>query len=402
MQDLSYASVLDLDAPPRTVARAGGAANGVLPICAALILIGIVMVFSTATQLAPPKTPSAWWNSTAARQTAFSLAGLVVMLVVSRIDYRFWRGHPDSPIQPPFWLLVGTMVLLAAVLVPGIGVERNGARRWLNLGSGTSVLSFQPSELAKPALVLFLAAFCAQRGAGMKRLFTGLLPALAVLGACVGLVGKEDFGTAALLAAAGGGVLWCSRASRRQIVWLAGPTFLAALLGLFFMKTFRFNRVIGFLTYWDDPQGKGYHPIQSLIAIASGGVWGRGLGGGIQKYGYLPEARSDFVFAVICEELGIVGAVGIIALFIALIWQGHRAARRAPDEFGRLLALGGTLLLGLQAVINIGVVTVSLPTKGIALPFVSTGGSGVLLLGFLAGLIAAVGRAGIERRAQAD
>src|SRR5262249_52052001 len=191
---------------------------------------------------------------------------------------------------------------------------------------------------AKPAVVLFLAGFIADRGERMRRFFSGLLPALFILGACVALVGVEDFGTAALLGAVGGGMLWCSSARRRQLVLLAIPAVIAMFL-LIKMKGYRQGRLTGFLHVWDDPGGKGYHQYQSLIAIASGGWRGQGLGAGIQKYGYLPEARSDFVFAVICEELGIIGGAAVLGLFVALVWQGGRASRAAPDEFGRMLAL---------------------------------------------------------------
>jgi cell division protein FtsW len=151
-------------------------------------------------------------------------------------------------------------------------------------------------------------------------------------------------------------------------------------------------RITGFLHIWDDPQGKGYHPIQSLVAIATGGWTGLGLGAGVQKYGYLPEARSDFIYAVICEELGIIGGACVMALFGALLIQGYRAMRRAPDDAGRLIAMGGTLMIVLQALINVAVVTVSMPTKGIALPFISAGGSSAMFLAITAGLVANVAR----------
>src|SRR5262249_50569749 len=204
--------------------------------------VGAVMAFSTATQIEPPRNAPGWWASAAVKQSIFSAMALLVMLAVSRIDYRFWRGRLGSLFQPSTWLLLSALVLLAAVLVPGIGVERNGARRWLNLGAGTALLSFQPSELAKPALVLFLAGFVSHRGQRIRRFFTGLIPALFVLGACVALVGVEDFGTAALLGAVGGGMLWCSSARRRQLVLLAVPAVVAMCL-LIKMKGYRQGRL---------------------------------------------------------------------------------------------------------------------------------------------------------------
>lgn len=179
---------------------------------------------------------------------------------------------------------------------------------------------------------------------------------------------------------------------RRGHLLAAAVPALAGLGFLLWLKPYRLQRLMGFLTVWEDRQGAGYHAFQSMLAIASGGWTGRGLGCSVQKYGYLPEARTDFVFAVLCEELGIIGGACVILLFAALVWQTIRIVRRAPDEFGRLIALGAGFTIGVQAAINIGVVTVFLPTKGISLPFVSAGGSSTVFLGFLAGLLASVGR----------
>jgi cell division protein FtsW len=182
-----------------------------------------------------------------------------------------------------------------------------------------------------------------------------------------------------------GGVRW----SQLALVAIPG---IAAMSYLVISEPYRLDRLTTFLDIWKEPRGAGYHPIQSLITIASGGVFGRGLGEGVQKYGYLPEARNDFIFAMLNEEVGLTGALVVILLFLALIWLGWRAVDSATTHFGRLLALGVTFLLGFQAAINIAVVTVCAPTKGISLPFVSAGGSGVVILGLAAGMLVSVAR----------
>jgi cell division protein FtsW len=257
--------------------------------------------------------------------------------------------------------------------------------------------------LAKLTLVVFLAAYLSARSAEgtLGRFFRGVLPAALAIGVCAVLVGSEDFGTAVLLAGVGGLMLLVAGGRWRHLLLLAGPA-LAAFAGLLLAKPYRMQRLTSFMDIWADPRGEGYHPIQSLITIASGGWFGRGLGGGIQKYGYLPESRTDFIFAVWCEETGLVGAAVVLLLFGLLLYLGTRAAQAAPTTFGRLLAVGLTLMVVLQAVMNIAVVTVAAPTKGIALPLVSAGGSGVVFLGASVGLLAGValrGRYGVRSSA---
>jgi len=377
--------------PPDPGPRSASHANGILCLIVALMTVGIVMTFSTTSRLVPPGHPMPWWQSLVVRQIAFSLLALIVLLAASRCDYHVWLGRSRGYRQPLPWLAAGAVLLLIAVMIPHVGVERNGARRWLAIGPGSAALTFQPSEMCKVALILCLAAYCAWRADGLRRFFHGLLPALLGIGAAAAMVGVEDFGTAALLVGVGGAILWASRARKTHLLLCSLPA-IAALTSLVVFWPYRLRRITGFLDIWKDPQGDGYHAIQSLIGIANGGLWGQGLGNGVQAHGYLPEARSDFVFAILCEELGIVGGAAVIGLFMALLWQGGRAMRRAPDEFGRALALGATATIAVQAAINIGVVTVSLPTKGIALPFISAGGTSAVFLAFLGGLLANVAR----------
>jgi len=360
-------------------------------VAAALLALGVVMVFSAGANLsAPPLTDNPLKNP-AVRQAGFTLVALCTMLCVGLIPYHFWRIRRRAWFQPAILLTLATLALLTAVLIPGIGERRNGALRWLSIGPSSLGLGFQPSELGKLAIVVFTAGLCARLKGRLENFWTGLLPVLVVLGLTAGLVGKEDFGTAALLLAVGGGMLIASRAKLWHLAACALPA-IPAVAYMALSKSYRVERLMSFMNPENDPAGKGYHQIQSLITIVSGGWWGRGIGGGIQKYGYLPEARSDFIFAVICEELGVVGGSLIIALFVTLIWQGRRAMLAAPTEFGRLLALGATLTIGLQAAMNIAVVTVSVPTKGIALPLVSAGGTGVIILSALVGMLINVAR----------
>lgn len=391
----------------RLDSKPSSASTTITIVAAALMGLGVVMVFSASASLtAPPPTQNLLANPSF-RQAMFTFAALVTMLMIGLCPYESWRlrstsapsqgeaptanGNSLSWFQPSIILALITIALLAAVLVPGIGEERNGARRWLNLGPSALGLGFQPSELAKLSLVVLLAAIAGHMGDRIRKFWTGLLPLVLLLGIVCGLVGIEDFGTAALLALVGACMLLGAGAKIWHMVLFCLPG-LAGLAYLVISKPYRVTRVLSFLDPYADPQGAGYHQVQSLITIASGDWWGRGLGAGIQKYGYLPESRSDFIFAVICEELGIIGGVAVLGLFAILLWNGRKAMLRANTDFGRLIALGATLTIGFQAAMNVAVVTVSVPTKGIGLPFVSAGGSGVILFSMLVGLLVNVAR----------
>lgn len=359
---------------------------------AALMGLGVVMVFSASASLNSPSITESPFRNPSFRQAGFTFAALVATLMVGLCPHERWAIQKGRWLQPSLALLAGTLLMLGLVLVPGIGEVRNGARRWLSLGPSSLGLGFQPSELAKLSLVVGLASICAWLGARIRRFWSGYLPGIAIVGLVAGLVGVEDFGTAVLLAVVGAAILLGAGAK----IWhlgLAALPGLAAMAYLVWVKPYRLIRLTAFLDPERDPQGAGYHQVQSLISIASGKWWGCGLGAGIQKYGYLPEGRSDFIFAVVCEELGFVGAITVLGLFMVLIWQGRRAMLGASSEFGRLLALGATLMIAFQAAMNVAVVTVSVPTKGIALPFISAGGSGVLILGILVGMLINVARA---------
>lgn len=380
-------------------------------IAGALMVLGVTMVYSASVTVQGAAFRwRQWWDSPL-RQGVFALAGFLVMLAVAHVDYRVlaWRRPGDGWRTGALYAL--SVVLLIAVLIPGIGRAALGARRAIEIPG--LAIGFQPSEIAKVVLVIWLAALlsrstparpAAERhrlgsaaGVGDRRrwdvrdLRRGFLPVVLSAGVLIALTGIEDFGTAALMGVVTLVLLFLSGA-RWSHLSLMG--LLAALAGaaLVLVKPHRVERITTWLTAEPDPRGAGYQIHQALLAIGSGGWWGRGLGAGVQKYGYLPQDNNDFILAIICEELGVAGGLVVVGLFLLLLWRGARIARRAADPFGQLLALGLTLLICLQAAMNVGVVTNSVPTKGISLPFVSAGGSGVVFLGAAAGLLAAVGR----------
>ena len=369
--------------------QARSTGTGIILTAAAIMVIGLVAIASASINLDGPVLRPDFWRTTFGRQAVFTGAGLIGLLLVGRIGYSFLQWRPGAWVQPAGLLLLLTIGCLALVLVPGIGAERHGARRWLQFGPASYGVGFQPSELAKLGLIVFLAAYLARGQALQRRFFKDVLPAAGVIGLCAALVGVEDFGTAFLLAAVGGIVLLTAGATWWHLAVLAVPA--AAAFGyLLLSEPYRVERLTAFTNIWADPQGAGYHPIQSLVTIASGGWFGRGLGMGTQKFGYLPESKTDFIFAIWCEETGLVGALLVIMLFGTLLYLGIRASNAAADPFGRLLAFGVTLMVALQAVMNIAVVTVSVPTKGIGLPLMSAGGSGVVFLCAAVGLLAGV------------
>jgi cell division protein FtsW len=287
-----------------------------------------------------------------------------------------------------FPAFVCVMVALALVWVPGLGVVRNGARRWISLGPA----SFQPSEFAKLAVVLFLAHSIARKRERMTAFFTGVLPLLAVVGLCALLVvAQPDFGTAAILVLVLILMLFGGGARPAHLVGLvltAVPVVALALHG----APYRRRRILAFVDPWRHSQDIAFQLVQSLIAFGSGGLTGVGLGGSKQKMFFLPEAHTDFIFALIGEELGLLGALAVLALFAIIGMRGFRIAMRHPDPFASQLALGITLVILLEAIVNVGVVLGLLPTKGLALPFLSYGGSALVATLLEVGILASLSR----------
>lgn len=357
-------------------------------IVVSLLGVAVVMVHSAGMTVdgQPLAADALLWD----RPTFYALIAVGVMFVAGYVDVR--RLADPRPLRNPIlWLIVGSTVLCALVLVPGIGRSVNGASRWLYLGPASWGLSFQPSELAKWAVVAGIAWWGARRAGGMANFSTGLLPALAVLGLICALIIVEDLGTAVLIGAVGLIMLWATGARWWHLAMLAPPG-IAAVAGLIFTSPYRIRRLTAFLEPWADPLGMGYHPIQSLTAIAGGNLTGRGLGNGLQKFGYLPEDTTDFLFAIICEELGVAGAALVIGMYLALLWVGLGIIRDSRHTFARLLGLGILAMIGLQAAINLAVVTVVVPTKGIALPLLSYGGTGWIACAGAIGLLVAIDR----------
>lgn len=379
-------------------------AGPIMVVAAALMSIGVIMVASTTLPIHRSFFDTPFWQTTFGRQSCFLLSGLITMGLASRLaPPMLSRPGLRRALAGAAFLLVVAMLVMT--LVPGLGESQRGSQRWLRLGSGWSGLGFQPSEFAKLGLVFFLAWLLGDRHVDLRSFRSGFLPAASAVGLCVLLVGKADFGTAVLLAAVGGAVMLVAGC---RFLHLAAMAILGtgALATLLIMAPYRMARLTAFADIWADPQGAGYQPLQSLAAIASGGWLGKGLGAGIQKHGYLPESHSDFVFSVICEEAGLLGGVLVLALFCVLVWLGLRIMWTAGSRIERLLAFGITATIGLQAAMNIAVVTVMAPTTGISLPLISAGGSGVLMfsaaIGLLAGIAArtAAGhRSSIESRA---
>ena len=358
----------------------------------ALLAIGLVMVGSASASPAGPLLGPGVLQTAFGRQVVFVTVGVAVMLVTARlapvllVSEKVRRGIGQV-------LFALALACLLAALVPSLADAHRGSQRWLRLGPSYVGLSFQPSEVTKVALVAFLASLLGSSAADPRSFWRGFMPAAAGIGACVLLVGKEDFGTASLLACVGGLTLLVAGCRFRHLITLV-LVGAAAMSALLWMAPYRLERLATYRHYWDDPLGAGYQPVQSLTAIASGGWLGTGLGAGVQKYGYLPDCRTDFIYSVICEESGLLGGVLVIALFCALVWLGLRVMGAARTRFERLLAFGLTATIGLQAAMHVAVVTVVTPTTGISLPLVSAGGSGVITFCWLVGLLSAVATRG--------
>ncbi len=342
-----------------------------------LLVISVVMVYSASSVVALTE-----YNDTQffmKRQLMWTLLGLGLMAITMRVDHCHLSKQRVALI-----LLVVSLMLFGATLVPGIGRMINGSRRWLRLG----MLSFQPSELAKFTLVVYLSYFMAKKGDRIRDFKHGLVPAYVITALFLVLAALQpDFGSAITIAGVAGIMLFAGGANVLHL----GGTVLAALpfvVVAVVHKAYRWRRITAFLNPWEDQGGAGYQIIQSFIAFGSGGVFGRGLGEGRQKLLFLPERHSDFIYAVIGEELGLIGALVVIALFLIILWRGVKISLASGDPFSRFLALGTTLLICLQGAINMAVVTGLLPTKGIALPLVSYGGSSlVITLGALGVLL---------------
>ncbi|MFH0830631.1 MAG: putative lipid II flippase FtsW [Parcubacteria group bacterium] len=307
--------------------------------------------------------------------------GLALFITFSLVPYRFWR-------KVNLILLIITLGLLIAVFIPGLGVNFGGASRWVNLG----LFSFQPSELAKLTMVLFFAAWLDKRGKGIKEFTTGVIPFLAILGVVIGLIlAQPDLGTLTIIAMTAVAMFYVAGARIWHLVgmFVAAIGFLALAIKL---EPYRLARFTVFLNPQHDPQGLGYQINQSLLAVGSGGLFGLGLGQSRQKYNYLPEPAGDSIFAIMSEELGFLRVLLVVLTFLVLGLTGYQVARRSPDNFAKLLAVGMTTWFVAQAFINMGALIGILPLTGIPLPFVSFGGTALAVSLAAAGILVNVSR----------
>jgi cell division protein FtsW len=333
----------------------------------ALVVLGLIMILSASSVTSFANYGSSFLFFK--RQLFWAALGVVAFCGLARVDYRRLKGlgYPALGVS---------ILLLCAVLVPGLGIAAGGSSRWVGIGP----LSFQPSEVAKLALVLFVAEIFARKRERSLRVFAHtfipLFPVLGVLALLVML--QPDLGTTLLLGAIGLGMLFVAGAPLLYVVPLclaaAGAGVLAA-----FAEDYRRARILAFLDPWSDPLNTGYQTIQSLIALGSGGFLGVGLGASRQKWSYIPNAHTDFIFAILGEEMGLLGTLTVLGLFGLLAYVGVQTARRAPDRFGMLLASGVTLWVTAQALVNMGAVTAALPITGVPLPLVSFGGTSLVV-----------------------
>ena len=334
---------------------------GLLLVVMILIVVGLVVLYSTSAYNGRVKFQDEFYYLK--KQVFATTLGILCMYIVARIDYHVWQKYA-------VFLYVISLILSLAVLF--FGDEYNGSKRWLSFGP----LSFQPSEFAKLAVILFLAKLIVQCDKKMKKMKTLLLVMLSIL-PIVGLVGTNNLSTAIIILGIGVVLVFVASPLYAQFVWLgvSGIGFLAIFLAL---ESYRLER----LAIWRNPElyEKGYQTMQGLYAIGSGGLFGRGSGESIQKLGFVPEAQNDMIFAIVCEEWGLIGAALLILLFFYLIWRFFLIAIRAKDLFGTLIATGAMAHMMIQVILNIAVVTNTIPNTGITLPFVSYGGTSVLFL----------------------
>lgn len=342
-----------------------------------LIFIGMVMVASSSIGIADQQTQDPFYY--AKRQFLRILLSLMLIWVACKIPLEFWKNNGMA-------LMLGSIVLLACVLIPGVGHTVNGSTRWLNFG----VFTFQVSEIAKLFLIIYLSGYLIRRSEEVQTNTMGFIKPMMILAVASGLLLMEpDFGAAAVLLMTGLGLMFLGGVRFGQFILFVVGTF--CIMGLLAVSSpYRLARITSFIDPWADPFNSGFQLTQSLIAIGSGGWFGAGLGGSIQKLFYLPEAHTDFLFAIFAEEFGVAGQVVLIGLFAMFAMRCFAIGKMVllkQQVFAAYLAYGVGLLITLQAVINIGVNMGALPTKGLTLPFISYGGNSILSMSFAVGLV---------------
>ncbi|RSL31313.1 stage V sporulation protein E [Salibacterium salarium] len=339
-----------------------------------LLTVGLFMVYSASSALGEYVQNDAFYFLK--RQLIFAGTGLAAMIAIARIDYWFWKR----------WSLVILLIcffFLVLVLIPGIGMVRGGARSWIGAGA----FSIQPAEFMKLGMIIFLSQYLVRNQKRIPEFKRGMLPALFLVFSAFALIMMQpDLGTGAVMVGTCLVLLFVAGARIKHFIYLGGLG-LAGFAGLILSAPYRIQRITSFIDPWSDPLGAGFQIIQSLYAVGPGGLFGLGFGDSRQKYYYLPEPQTDFIFAIIAEEAGFLGAGFVLVLFGVLLWRGITAAMTAPDMYGALLATGICGVIFLQVLINIGVVTGLFPVTGITLPFLSYGGSSLTLLLAAAGIL---------------
>ncbi len=359
-----------------------------LIVVGALVAIGAIMVFSASSVVGITRYHDA--THFLKRELVWIALGIGAAWLGAKFDYGKLRSMAP-------WLLGLAVLMLIAVLLPHVGAVAGGARRWFEFGP----ISFEPSEFAKLALVIFLAKVFSEREDGALSLSKAGFPAMLWVGVCFALVVVEpDLGTATLFVMTAFVMLFVGGA-RWWHLGLEVAVAVPALLAFIYSTPYRRDRFTAFWNPWHDPRGAGYHILQSLSGLGSGGLFGVGLGQSRQKFGYLPEQYTDFIYSIVGEELGFIGAITVLALFLLLAYRGVRIAMKSEDRFGFYLAIGITSVVVLQALVNIGVVTASWPVTGVPLPFISYGGTSMVFSLFGVGLLLSISR-GRSRAAVAE
>lgn len=337
-----------------------------LTVIFALLIIGVIMVYSASHIWSEYKYDDSLYYLK--RQLLFAGAGVIAMFIFMFIPYTTWKKYVNI-------ILFGCFILLIAVLIPGIGMVRGGAQSWIGVGA----FSIQPSEFMKLGLIVFLAALLSEKQKYITSLTKGFLPCLLLTFTAFGLIMLQpDLGTGLVLVLTCITMIFIAGARVSHFVSL-GVLGIAGFALLIISAPYRINRITAFLNPWEDPLGDGFQIIQSLYAIGPGGLMGLGLGNSLQKYFYLPEPQTDFIFAILAEELGFIGGTAVILLFFLLLWRGVKVALENTDPFARYLAIGIVAMIAIQAMINISVVIGLIPVTGITLPFLSYGGSSLTL-----------------------
>jgi len=345
-----------------------------------LLSLGLVMVFSASAPTAEKEYKDIYYIIK--KQLRFAVLGLAALLFTANYNYQNYGKKTVSA------LMGVTVIMLILVLIPGIGKEVNGSWRWIYFGS----IPFQPSELSKLALILFLSFNLSKRKKPLDSLFGDLMPYLFIVGLISLLLLRETHLSATIIIISISVIiLFVAGAKIRHFLILAAPVG-ALLIAIISFTDYMTSRISSYLDPWSNPRGEGWQTIQSLYAIGSGGLFGRGLGQSMQKFLYIPEPHNDYIFAILAEELGYVGVVAVLLLFLIFIWRGIKIAVHAPDTYGSLVAAGITSLIAVQSLFNIAVVTNTVPPTGVSLPFFSSGGTSLVLFMVEVGILLNISR----------